>query len=179
MKLSKTALSIILSASLISSMPVFAASAVKDTVITGAVKAKFVQDQSISRDNIKVSTKNGIVYLSGVARTQADASAAIQLAESVSGVKDVNASHLKVANSKQPMTDTAITAKVKGLFIREKLFGDQDVAVMSINVKTNNGIVALTGSADNQEQADTAIRLAKSVKGVRRVESRVTIEDQS
>jgi len=97
------------------------------------------------------------------------------LVQSTKGVKDVNSNELKITRSQQPFTDTAITAKIKGLYLREKLFGAADVAVMSINVETKNGVVHLTGEADNSTQIQNAVALAKTVDGVKSVESRVKV----
>ena len=71
--------------------------------------------------------------------------------------------------------DTTITAKVKSLFMQKKIFGDKDIAAITISVETNNGVVSLSGTADNQAQIDNAIKIAKSVKGVKDVKSTVTV----
>ncbi len=74
------------------------------------------------------------------------------------------------------MSDTAITAKVKGMYVREKLFGDKDISVMGVNVETTNGVVYLTGTVENQLQADNAVKLAKSIHGVKKVESKLEVK---
>jgi hyperosmotically inducible protein len=53
--------------------------------------------------------------------------------------------------------------------------GDKDISIMSIHVETKNGIVYLTGSADNVKEINNAVALAKSVKGVNKVISTVTV----
>jgi len=149
--------------------------AIADTAITGMVKAKIVADPTLSNSQVDVTTNKGVVSLSGTVKTDSEADALVQIAQSISSVKDVNTSKLSVQESKHPMADTIITAKIKGLFIREKLFGDKDIAAMSIHVETNNGIVALTGTADSNQQASNAVKIAKSVKGVKNVESRIKV----
>lgn len=148
---------------------------ISDTAITGVIKAKIAADQTLSNTTIDVSTNNRVVKLSGSVKTDSDASELIQISQSVRGVNDVDTANLKVEDSSQPFTDMVITSKVKGLFIRERLFGKTDVPVMSINVETNNGIVSLTGTAESQKQADAALKLAQSVSGVKTVQSRVKI----
>ncbi len=74
------------------------------------------------------------------------------------------------------VSDAGITAKVKQAFLKEKLFGSADVTAMSIHVETKNGMVSLTGTAENQNQIDNAIRLATDVKGVQSVSSEVKIK---
>jgi len=91
-------------------------------------------------------------------------------------VKDVEADKLKVKESNHPFSDMAITSKIKGMFIKEKLFSDKDVAAMSISVETTDGVVTLSGDADSQKQADNAKAIAKSVKGVKQVESRINVK---
>jgi len=63
------------------------------------------------------------------------------------------------------------------MFIQQKLFGDKDVAAISIIVETNDGVVSLSGTADNQHQINNAIKIAKSIKGVKEVKSIVKISN--
>lgn len=149
-----------------------AGNVVSDSAITTQVKAQLLGDQAVSSLNISVETNNGVVKLSGTVPTDKEASEAIQVAESVDGVKNVDYSQLKVQKSGQGMTDAAITAKVKGTFIREKLFGNNPVTVTGIKVETKNSVVYLTGHA-TKAQIATAKQLAKSVEDVKRVVNRV------
>lgn len=148
-----------------------------DAEITSSVETKIAADNTLSGQDIKVSTKNGVVSLTGTVENNAQAGQAVELASSVSGVKDTKVTDLKISeSSEQPFADTAITAKVKGTFIREKLFGDKDVSAMGVSVETTNGIVHLSGTVDNRTQADNAIKLARSVSGVKKVESTIEVK---
>jgi len=79
--------------------------------------------------------------------------------------------------SKHPLSDTAITAKVKEKFIQEKFFDKKNVKPMSVHVKTINGIVYLTGKVRTKEQADNAVSIAQSVSGVKEVKSKIKVKD--
>ncbi len=147
-----------------------------DADIVAAIHAKFSADNSVAATKVAVTSHSGQVELTGRVDTDAEANKLIELAESVPNVKDVDNKHLRVNKSKHPMTDSALTAKVKGTFVREKLFGDQDVAVMGIVVETTNGVVYLTGIAANAEEIKNAVKLAKSVHGVKRVKSKVQVK---
>jgi hyperosmotically inducible protein len=172
----------ILNAFLLGSALLFTGSAfcdtapVKDSVITAKIKSKIALDKSLSVFNVDVTTEHGVVTLSGNVDSDTDASAAIELAQSTDGVSDVEAGKLVVKESKHPFSDTAITAKIKGKYIKEKLFGKKDVAAMAISVETNDGVVSLSGDADSQQQADNAVKIAKSVSGVKNVESRIEVK---
>ncbi len=63
------------------------------------------------------------------------------------------------------------------VLIKEKLFTDKDIAAMTIKVETNNGIVSLSGVADNQAQADNAIKIAKTINGVKEVRSTIQLRE--
>lgn len=69
---------------------------VPDATLTTNVKAAFAADKAVSKLNVHVKTLNGIVKLSGHINTDNEASALIQDANSVTGVKDVDASKLVV-----------------------------------------------------------------------------------
>lgn len=64
---------------------------VKDAMITAKVKAAFAKDKSVSAMKIKVDTDHqGMVMLSGTAKSQAEADRAVELAKGVEGVSSVN-----------------------------------------------------------------------------------------
>lgn len=61
-----------------------------DAVITTKVKAEFAKDKTVSASDIKVDTdSNGLVQLSGSAKTQAEADQAVKIAKNVKGVTSV------------------------------------------------------------------------------------------
>jgi hyperosmotically inducible protein len=69
---------------------------VKDSVITTKIKTKLAAEHLGSAKHIKVDTdKNGVVWMSGTANSQAEVDKAIALARDTEGVKSVN-SHIKV-----------------------------------------------------------------------------------
>lgn len=63
---------------------------VKDSVITTKVKAKLVKESVASVAHIKVDTDNaGVVWLSGTAKTKAEADHAVLIASGTEGVTSV------------------------------------------------------------------------------------------
>lgn len=69
---------------------------VKDSVITTKIKAKLAEEKIASLAQIKVDTDdNGVVWLSGTAKTKADADKAHSIAHATEGVKSVK-NHIKV-----------------------------------------------------------------------------------
>jgi hyperosmotically inducible protein len=67
--------------------------------------------------------------------------------------------------------DSVITAKIKA-----EMAKDKQVSAMNIKVDTdNNGVVTLSGMAKSRQEADKAVLLARSVKGVIAVENRIQV----
>jgi hyperosmotically inducible protein len=63
---------------------------VKDSVITAKIKADMAKDKDVSAMNIKVDTDaNGVVQLSGTAKSRAEADKAVSIAQAVKGVTSV------------------------------------------------------------------------------------------
>jgi hyperosmotically inducible protein len=62
---------------------------VDDSTITTKVKAKFADDATVSAMAISVETLQGVVQLSGFAKSQAEKDRAAQLARDTKGVKSV------------------------------------------------------------------------------------------
>jgi osmotically-inducible protein OsmY len=61
-----------------------------DTVVTTKVKAAFAKDKLVNATDIKVETdSDGLVQLSGTAKSKAEAKKAVEIAKSVKGVTAV------------------------------------------------------------------------------------------
>lgn len=67
--------------------------------------------------------------------------------------------------------DTAITAGVKGNILMEK-----GLSSFNISVETVDGVVTLTGEVASKELADKAEAAAAQVKGVKRVDNKLTVK---
>jgi hyperosmotically inducible periplasmic protein len=67
---------------------------VTDTWITTKVKGELATTEGIKSGDISVTTKNGLVTLSGVVDSKAQTQKAVAVAKAVKGVMDVDASAL-------------------------------------------------------------------------------------
>jgi hyperosmotically inducible periplasmic protein len=69
---------------------------VKDSIITTKIKTKLAAEHLGSAKHIRVDTdKNGVVWMSGTANSQAEVDKAVAIARDTEGVKSVN-SQIKV-----------------------------------------------------------------------------------
>ncbi|MEO8401253.1 MAG: BON domain-containing protein, partial [Gammaproteobacteria bacterium] len=121
-----------------------------DMVITNTLKKLIHDSKVLSKHQVDVSTTKGDVTISGEVDSDTQASLLVEYAESIVGVSDVDTSKLTVKDGQSPIGDALITAKIKGLLIREKLFGEKDIAALSTGVETKDGVVYLSGAVDNQ-----------------------------
>ena len=91
----------------------------------------------------------------------------IAMAHDVNANTKTDAKTTAYEESDTPVSDTWITTKVKAdLLITEEVKG------LDINVSTTNGVVTLAGVLDSQAQHHKAIAVAKSIKGVKSVETK-------
>lgn len=74
------------------------------------------------------------------------------------------------------ISDTAITTEVKATLLEKKIFGNKKVEFWTVHVDTKHGIVSLTGTVDTDEQRDNTINAVKNVRGVKSVESALTVQ---
>jgi osmotically-inducible protein OsmY len=71
----------------------------------------------------------------------------------------------------QYVDDTAITSKVKAALV-----GDSGLKTLHINVKTNQGVVQLSGIVDSAENVTKAGEVAGSVAGVTAVKNDLVVK---
>jgi hyperosmotically inducible protein len=70
----------------------------------------------------------------------------------------------------KPLSDNAIYDKV-----RITLASDMDVKGGGLTVDVKEGVVTLTGDVENQMQKDKAAKIAKKVKGVKKVVNNIEV----
>jgi hyperosmotically inducible protein len=71
----------------------------------------------------------------------------------------------------QYVDDATITTKVKAAFAEDKLVKGRD-----ISVRTDHGVVDLTGTVNSQAESDRATELATKVKAVSAVHNNLSVK---
>jgi osmotically-inducible protein OsmY len=79
-----------------------------------------------------------------------------------------------LAKDPPPVTDDTISDAV-----RVKLAGDQLVGVLPLQVTVKQGVVTLAGSVEQKSLKSRAEKVAKKVKGVKRVDNNIEIKTRS
>ncbi len=71
----------------------------------------------------------------------------------------------------RPLTDGMIME-----VIEDEIENDPGVSLNDVDIEVNNGVVTMTGSVRSALAAERAARVAETVRGVRMVENRITVE---
>ncbi|KUM51685.1 BON domain-containing protein [Rheinheimera sp. EpRS3] len=156
---------------------------VDDATITTAVKSKLLWSKHTEGMDTKVVTNAGKVELSGTVATQQAKQQAEKLAKNTDGVRSVDnklqvsdkttdgKSYKKAdAEKGSVIADSWITTKVKSTFMYSS-----NVAGSDISVKTDKGVVTLSGEVGSGAEQALAIELAQNIRGVKSVTSRQLI----
>jgi hyperosmotically inducible protein len=150
--------------------------AVSDTAITAKVKSRFIGDDRLKGSDIKVTTTNGVVTLTGKATGSDAKDAAETLAKDVNGVRSVDdqlrtagesAADRKLASAEKAGSDGWITTKVKS-----ELVTDNVGRGLKLKVSTSNGVVHIAGAVPNRDAADHVKDLAEKIDGVKSVDTK-------
>ena len=149
---------------------------VKDSWLTAKAKMALFADDRVHGRDVNVETKQGTVYLRGKVDDASAKTAAEDITKGIDGVVGVKNELQVVAPGKKKVVqanDDAITKQVKRHLTRGK-----DVKHASIGVKTNAGVVSLTGDADDFATAAKASYIAWKVPGVKSVKNDITVKEQ-
>jgi hyperosmotically inducible periplasmic protein len=140
-------------------------------------KLALYANDKVSGTDVNVESKNGVITLIGKVPNAEAKNAAVQAAKNIEGVKNVNDQLQIVPASMRKAvddTDDNITKNVNAALDKDAFVKDIDFLV-----KTNNGVVTLTGEADNMKQVEKALQITRNVKGVKAVNAEpVKIENK-
>lgn len=150
-------------------VPVWALAAappLADTDINKAVETVLFVDNYVPASQIDVATAEGIVTLSGTVDNLLAKERAIQLAESIKGVRAV-IDQVIVTPAVRP--DAEIKSDVE-----QALLDDPAVGRYDVHITVTNGVVTLTGKVGSYAEQQLAPEVVKAVRGVVAVNNLIT-----
>lgn len=153
---------------LVTSMPVRASDL--DNNIESSGKQSYVFKTYLKDDDIKVHSKDGVVTLTGTVANELHKLLAYETMLSQSGVKSVDS---KLELKTTPPTASS-DAWIKDKVIATLLF-HRSVSAIKTEVDVKDGIVTLSGNANNQSQKELTTEYAKDVDGVKDVNNKMTV----
>lgn len=150
-------------------------SEMSDAWLLTKVKTALLLHRSVSAAT-EVDVKDGIVTLGGAADNQAQKELTTEYATDIDGVKEVK-NEMTVATSekeKQTMVDKIDDASITTM-VKMTLLGHRSTSAFKTSVTTKDGVVTLTGKADNAAEMALAGKLANDVNGVQSVQNNMTV----
>jgi hyperosmotically inducible protein len=148
----------------------------KVTEIGAKIEARFGEiDAASALHVIPHVDGNGSVKLTGTVRSADIEKQFVAAATAVSGVKSVSSSLTvdpSLPNVKDSTSDIVLEARV-----RAKLLEEGGVNAFSIGVNARAGAITLSGNVPSNSVADTLVSTAKSVHGVKSVESKLQVHE--
>jgi hyperosmotically inducible protein len=173
-----------------------------DGWLTTKIQAQYFADDDVKARYIEVSTEDGIVTLRGTVDTPAAKDVALQIAANTDGVRDIRdqlavvgdgvgqgsaqadtrwsmpatpraASEAPVGTTGEvtaPLSDADVTS-----LVQSKFYLDDALKTRSIQVGTENGVVTLRGEVTSDDERAQALLLARTTRGVERVEDALTV----
>ncbi|HYL98946.1 MAG TPA: BON domain-containing protein [Blastocatellia bacterium] len=148
-----------------------------DDWITLKAKLALIADKRTSGFDTSVDTKDGTVTLSGKVDSPDSKMAATEVAEGINGVKSVDNELQVVPDAKRKQVDQADSAIDSA--VSKVMKGDSDLKDLSLNAKTNNGVVVMTGTVDTGGELVAAAEAVRKIDGVKAVDTKqVDVKNQ-
>ena len=148
-----------------------------DAWITAKVKTTLLFHRNVSATGTTVYTKDGVVTLQGVADSMAQKELTTEYAKDIDNVKEINNEMTIAAIPAAPdasisdkIDDASITAQVKS-----SLMSHHSTSAIHTGVTTTDGVVTISGIAQNDAEKSLVTKLATDINGVTSVVNNMTI----
>jgi hyperosmotically inducible protein len=146
---------------------------VTDSWITAKTKIALYADGRVKGTQVSVDTKNGVVHLRGKVDSDEAKQAAAEIAKGVEHAKSVQ-NDLQVVS---PAARKAVDANDKDIAKVVASRMSKDAQLKKVDVRTDGGVVTLTGEVASITAAARASEKARNVPGVKSVKNELTYRE--
>ena len=145
---------------------------VSDSVIQAKLSDSFIQTSQSLFLNVETSVNNGSVLLTGKLKTQDEKITATRLSWEIKGVREViNEIQLSGTSSlKSSAKDLAASAQLRAALIR-----DPEISSLNFSIDVVNGIVYLSGVAENDQERERVVAHAQELRFAKQVVSYIIL----
>ena len=144
---------------------------VSDSWLTSKTKIALFADDRVKGRDVRIETVKGEVFLRGKVDSEEAKAAAGDIAKTVEGVKNVTNDLQVVA----PTARKAVQANDKQITKAVETSLGKDAQLKKIDVRTDNGVVVLSGEVPNISMSAKASDIAHRVDGVRSVKNELRV----
>ena len=142
-----------------------------DSWITSKTKIALFSDGRVKGREVSVETTKGEVFLRGKVDSEEAKSAAMDVVKGIEGVKNVK-NDLQVV---PPAARKAVTADDKAITKAVESRFSKDAQLKKIDVRTDAGVVVLSGEVPNISVSAKASEMAFRVAGVKSVKNELRV----
>jgi hyperosmotically inducible protein len=146
---------------------------VTDSLLTLQTKLALLADERVSSADVHVTTQRGVITLRGKVDSEAQQQAAGEIAGTIEGARDVSNQLTVMPQPHRKAVDRQDRQIVKD--VKEELKNDGRLKRARIHVRSDEGVVTLTGEAPSLETSVRASEAARRVPGVRAVRNELTL----
>ena len=143
---------------------------VTDSWVTSKTKIALFADERVKGTQVSVDTTKGVVHLRGKVDSAEAKSAASEIAQGVEGVKSVKNDLQVVAPTARKAVDAADSDVAKAVGTRLS----KNAQLKKVDVRTDAGVVTLTGQVPTIGASAKASEIARGVPGVKSVKNELT-----
>lgn len=148
---------------------------VSDSWITSKTKIALFADERVKGTQVSVDTQKGVVHLRGKVDSDEAKTAAAEVAQNVEGVQSVKNDLQVVA----PAARKAVNASDKDIAKAVETRMHRDTQLKSVDVRSDAGVVTLTGEVPTIVASARASEMARGVAGVKSVKNELTVRQAS
>jgi hyperosmotically inducible protein len=143
---------------------------VTDSWVTAKTKISLFADERVKGTQVSVDTTKGVVHLRGKVDSAEAKSAAGDIAKGVEGAKSVKNDLQVVAPTARKAVDASDSDIAKAVGTRLA----KDTQLKTVEVRTDAGVVTLTGQVATIGASAKASEMARGVPGVKSVKNELT-----
>lgn len=140
-----------------------------DRKIEAAAKASY-NYSTVLDGQVAAKSKDGKITLTGTVQDQGEKDLAADTVRTLPGVEKVQ-NDVKIASKYKDHSDAWMAFKIRSLLLVKA-----DVSATSTDVSVEEGVVTLTGTADNEAQKELTGEYAKEIDWVKSVKNDIVVE---
>ena len=145
-----------------------------DSWLTTKIQAQYFADEDVKARYVKVNTRDGVVTLTGRVDNDRAHEQAVQIAKNTDGVTQVNDN--LVVGAPSGSAPERLDAGWITTQLQSRFFADRGIDSREIEVRTDSGVVTLSGRVNTTQEKERALALARNVQGVTRVDDRLVVQ---
>ena len=144
-----------------------------DSWLTLQTKLALLADERVSSADIHVTTRRGVITLRGKVDSAAEQQTAGEIARTIEGSRDVSNQLRVLPQPQRKAVDRQDHQIVKD--VKQEIKNEGRLRHARIQVRSDEGIVTLTGKTPSLETSVRASEAARRVSGVRAVRNELTL----